>query len=51
MITDAQALTDNADNPEKVRGVLQGAMDYLAIGIDPAAQQLFIQSRIQRFMR
>ena len=37
MIADAQALTDNADNPEKVRqNVLQVALDYLAVGIDPA---------------
>ncbi len=36
MIADAQALTDNADNPEKVReSVLQVTMDYLSIGIDP----------------
>ncbi len=36
MIADAQALTDNADNPEKVRqNVLQVALDYLAVGIDP----------------
>ena len=37
MIADAQALTDNADNPEKVRqNVLQVALDYLSVGIDPA---------------
>lgn len=37
MIADAQALTDNADNPEKVRqNILQVALDYLACGIDPA---------------
>ena len=37
MIADAQALTDNADNPEKVRqNILQVALDYLAVGIDPA---------------
>ena len=36
MIADAQALTDNAENPEKVRqNVLQVALDYLAVGIDP----------------
>ena len=47
MIADAQALTDNADNPEKVReSVLQVAMDYLAIGIDPARTTIFIQSQI-----
>ena len=37
MIADAQALTDNADNPEKVRrNVREVALDYLAVGIDPA---------------
>ena len=47
MIADAQALTDNADNPKKVReSVLQVAMDYLAIGIDPARTTIFIQSQI-----
>ena len=36
MIADAQALTDNADNPEKVRqNILQVALDYLACGLDP----------------
>lgn len=36
MIADSQALTDNAENPEKVRqNVLQVALDYLAVGIDP----------------
>ena len=40
MIADAQALTDNADNPEKVRqNILQVALDYLACGIDPPATQ------------
>jgi len=47
MIADAQALTDNADNPEKVRqNVLQVALDYLAVGIDPAQSTIFIQSMI-----
>lgn len=47
MIADAQALTDNAENPEKVRGnVLQVAMDYLAVGIDPEKANIFIQSQI-----
>lgn len=47
MIADIQALTDNVDNPEKVRdNVLQVALDYLAIGIDPAISTIFIQSLI-----
>ncbi len=47
MIADAQALTDNAENPEKVRqNVLQVALDYLAAGIDPAKSTIFIQSLI-----
>ena len=47
MIADAQALTDNADNPEKVRqNVLQVALDYLAVGIDPAKADMFIQSMV-----
>jgi len=47
MIADAQALTDNADNPEKVkRNVLEVAYDYLAIGIDPKKSPIFIQSLI-----
>jgi tryptophanyl-tRNA synthetase len=47
MIADAQALTDNAKNPEKVReNVLQVALDYLAVGIDPAKTTIFIQSQI-----
>lgn len=47
MIADAQALTDNADNPDKVReNVLNVALDYLAVGLDPAKSTLFIQSQI-----
>lgn len=47
MIADAQALTDNAENPEKVReSVLEVAKDYLAIGIDPKKTNIFIQSEI-----
>ena len=47
MIADAQALTDNADNPEKVRqNILQVALDYLAVGIDPAKAHIFIQSMV-----
>ncbi|HKZ00391.1 MAG TPA: tryptophan--tRNA ligase [Syntrophales bacterium] len=45
MLADVQALTDNADNPEKIReNVLQVALDYLAVGIDPAKTVIFIQS-------
>ncbi len=47
MIADAQALTDNADNPEKVRlNVLEVALDYLAVGLDPAKTTILIQSAI-----
>ena len=43
MIADAQALTDNADNPEKVRqNIMQVALDYLAVGIDPSKATIFI---------
>ena len=47
MIADAQALTDNADNPEKVRqNVIEVALDYMACGLDPAKSTLFVQSQI-----
>ena len=47
MIADAQALTDNADNPEKVRqNIIEVALDYLACGLDPEKSVLFIQSQI-----
>ena len=47
MIADAQALTDNADNPEKVRqNVIEVALDYMACGLDHAKSTLFIQSQI-----
>lgn len=47
MIADAQALTDNADNPDKVReNIIEVALDYLSCGIDPAKSTIFIQSRI-----
>ena len=47
MIADAQALTDNADNREKVRqNVIEVALDYMACGLDPAKSTLFIQSQI-----
>ena len=44
---DAQALTDNIDNPEKVRqNVIEVALDYLAVGLDPQKSTIFIQSQI-----
>ena len=47
MIADAQALTDNAEHPEKVRqNIMQVALDYLACGIDPAKSHIFIQSMV-----
>lgn len=47
MIADAQALTDNFENPEKVRqNVIEVALDYLSAGLDPAKSTLFIQSQI-----
>ena len=47
MIADAQALTDNADNPEKIRqNVVEVALDYLSCGLDPAKSTLFVQSQI-----
>ena len=47
MIADAQALTDNADNPEQVRqNMIEVALDYLACGLDPAKSTLFIQSQV-----
>lgn len=47
MIADAQALTDNAEHPEKVRqNILQVALDYLACGIDPEKSCIFIQSMV-----
>ena len=47
MIADAQVLTDNADNPEKVRqNIIEVALDYLACGLDPEKVTLFIQSQI-----
>ena len=48
MIADAQALTDNAEHPEKVRqNIIQVALDYLACGIDPEKSTIFIQSMVQ----
>ena len=46
-IADAQALTDNFDNPEKVRqNIIEVALDYLSVGLDPEKVTLFIQSQI-----
>ena len=46
-IADAQALTDNIDNPEKVRqNVIEVALDYMAVGLDPTKSTIFIQSQI-----
>ena len=47
MIADAQALTDNFENPEKVRqNIIEVALDYLSCGLDPTKSTLFIQSQI-----
>lgn len=47
MIADAQALTDNFDNPEKIRqNIIEVALDYLSAGLDPAKSTLFVQSQI-----
>jgi tryptophanyl-tRNA synthetase len=47
MIADLQALTDNAENPDKVRNnVIEVALDYLAVGIDPKLTTIFVQSKI-----
>ncbi len=47
MIADAQALTDNADNPERIRqNIIEVALDYLACGLDPIKSTLFVQSQI-----
>lgn len=47
MIADQQALTDNADNPEKIQNsLLEVGLDYLAVGLDPSKATIFIQSQI-----
>ena len=47
MIADAQALTDNADNPDKVReNIIEVALDYLSCGIDPTKSTIFVQSYV-----
>ena len=51
MIADAQALTDNADNPEKVRqNVLEVALDYLACGIDPKKSTILCNHKFHSFV-
>ena len=47
MIADVQALTDNYDNPQKVRdNILQLALDYISVGIDPSKTTIFVQSQV-----
>ena len=47
MIADAQALTDNFANPEKVRqNIIEVALDYLSVGLDPEKTNIFIQSAV-----
>ena len=49
MIADAQALTDNFDNPDKVRAnITEVALDYLACGLDPAKSTIFVQSHVEQ---
>ena len=51
MIADSQALTDNADNPEKVRrNILEVALDYLSVGLDPEKTTMFIQSQVPAYL-
>ena len=51
MIADSQALTDNFDNPEKIRqNIIEVALDYLSVGLDPEKSTLFIQSQIPELM-
>lgn len=47
MIADSQALTDNAENPDKIReNLMEVALDYLSVGIDPKKSTIFVQSRV-----
>lgn len=47
MIADTQALTDNAENPDKIReNLMEVALDYLSVGIDPSKSTIFVQSRV-----
>ena len=49
MIADAQALTDNFDNPDKVRAnITEVTLDYLAVGLDPKKSTIFVQSHIEQ---
>lgn len=49
MIADAQALTDNMENPEKIRqNIIEVALDYLSVGIDPTKASIFIQSQVEQ---
>lgn len=49
MIADAQALTDNMENPEKIReNIVEVALDYLSVGIDPEKTDIFIQSQVEQ---
>ena len=51
MIADAQALTDNADNPEKVRqNVIEVALDYMACGLDPAKSTYLFSHRLLNYV-
>ena len=51
MIADAQALTDNADNPEKVReNIIEVALDYLSVGLDPAKSTLLSNRRLRSYV-
>ena len=52
MIADQQALTDNARDPEKIKNsLIEVALDYLAVGIDPTKSTIFVQSQIPCFSR
>ena len=49
MIADAQALTDNMENPDKVRqNIIEVALDYLSVGLDPKKAILFVQSQVEQ---
>lgn len=51
MIADWQALTDNAENPDKVKNnVIEVALDYLAVGINPQLSTIFIQSQVTNWL-
>lgn len=51
MIADSQALTDNADNPEKVRrNILEVALDYLSVGLDPEKTTMLFNLKYQHYL-